>query len=454
MTDSIAIIASIIVTPDSSSIQSIIDERPRLGFVSPSKTGVLTAHGDLTGLTNDDHPQYLLTDGTRTLTGNMNLGGNSISNILSISATSITGSIRSTNGVVSGSSQIDLTQTTNYTTFSQSLAGTDASQSVSITTISQSAWGAFQSASAYSASAATIDNAQTLRLNALETFTSSIGNVNAFTQSVALRLNALETSSASVISRVGSIETFTASVAGTNTFTQSANLRLNALETSSASVISRVGSIESFTSSFSASNFQTDVTQSLRLNALETFTASVAATNTFTASIAGTNVFTQSTNLRLNALETSSASVVSRVGSIESFTSSFSSSNATIENTQNIRLNSIETFTSSVVGTNTFTASVSNSLVLINLKTGSFATTGSNSFIGNQTINGTLNVTNIVVTTITASTEYASGSTRFGSSNANTHEFTGSVDITGSLDITGSTTITGGNFTLVLNATN
>ena len=273
-------------------------------------------------------------------------------------ATSFTGSILSNNGVVSGSSQIDITQTTGYTTFSQSLAGTDQSQSVNILIASQSAFGAFQSASAFSSSAATIDNAQNIRLN--------------------------------------SIETFTASIAGTNTFTQSVNLRLNALETSSASVISRVGSIESFTSSFSSSNFQINVTQSARLNAVETFTASVAATNTFTASIAATN-----------------------------------------------------TFTASIAGTNTFTASVNNSLTALNLstasltsKTGSYATTGSNTFQGNQTINGTLNVTNIVVTTITASTEYASGSTRFGSNNSNTHEFTGSVSITGSLDVIGGVTAT------------
>lgn len=95
-TDQTVIIASIVVTPDSASIQQIVDERPRLGFVSPSRTGVITAHGDLTGLLNDDHPQYLLTDGTRTLTGNMNLGNHNISNINSLVATSITSSLQGT----------------------------------------------------------------------------------------------------------------------------------------------------------------------------------------------------------------------------------------------------------------------------------------------------------------------------------------------------------------------
>ena len=85
--DAISIIASLVVTPDSQSIQTIIDERPRLGFVSPSKTGVITAHGDLSGLLNDDHPQYLLTDGTRMFTS---LSGSQVT------ATSFTGSLSGT----------------------------------------------------------------------------------------------------------------------------------------------------------------------------------------------------------------------------------------------------------------------------------------------------------------------------------------------------------------------
>ena len=78
----------------------------------------------------------------------------------------ITGSIVSTTTpLVSGSSQIDLTQTTGYSTFSSSVnsrvvnfennSGGYATTS-SVNTISASAWGAFQSASIYSASAAAI----------------------------------------------------------------------------------------------------------------------------------------------------------------------------------------------------------------------------------------------------------------------------------------------------------
>lgn len=44
-------------------------------------TNVINDHGALTGLTNDDHPQYLLIDGTRAMSGTLNLGGYRIINL-------------------------------------------------------------------------------------------------------------------------------------------------------------------------------------------------------------------------------------------------------------------------------------------------------------------------------------------------------------------------------------
>ena len=38
-------------------------------------------HGLLTGLLDDDHPQYLLTDGTRALTGDLSVGGKKLTNL-------------------------------------------------------------------------------------------------------------------------------------------------------------------------------------------------------------------------------------------------------------------------------------------------------------------------------------------------------------------------------------
>jgi hypothetical protein len=81
------------------------------------------------------------------------------------------------------------------------------------------------------------------------------------------------------------------------------------------------------------------------------------------------------------------------------------------------------------------------------VKTGSYATTSSNQFNGDQTITGSLTTTNtitaqtLVVQTVTSSIEFVTGSTKNGSILTNTHQFTGSVGVTGSLSINGSPAI-------------
>ncbi|MBA3954431.1 hypothetical protein H0X48_03885, partial [Candidatus Dependentiae bacterium] len=82
-TSNIALIASVIVTNDpvtGIAIASIRQEQPRLTFKASSMSGV-TNHGDLTGLLNDDHPQYLLVTGARSMIGNLDLGANNITNV-------------------------------------------------------------------------------------------------------------------------------------------------------------------------------------------------------------------------------------------------------------------------------------------------------------------------------------------------------------------------------------
>ena len=54
----------------------------------------------------------------------------------------------------------------------------------------------------------------------------------------------------------------------------------------------------------------------------------------------------------------------------------------------------------------------------------------------NFTVRGTLTAQTIVVQTITSSTDYVTGSSRFGSIITNTHQFTGSVSVTGSITVT------------------
>ena len=96
------------------------------------------------------------------------------------------------------------------------------------------------------------------------------------------------------------------------------------------------------------------------------------------------------------------------------------------------------------------TASYANNADLLDgLNSTIFATTGSNTFNGTQTITGsilqsgsftstgTITAQTLVVQTITSSVDFVTGSTRFGTLLANTHQFTGSVGITGSLSVAG-----------------
>jgi hypothetical protein len=86
--------------------------------------------------------------------------------------------------------------------------------------------------------------------------------------------------------------------------------------------------------------------------------------------------------------------------------------------------------TGNVAGTASY---ASNAELLDGLDSTVFATTGSNTFTGIQTVNSNLIVTGsitaqtLVVQTITSSVDFVTGSTRFGSLLTNTHIFSGSV---------------------------
>jgi hypothetical protein len=77
----------------------------------------------------------------------------------------------------------------------------------------------------------------------------------------------------------------------------------------------------------------------------------------------------------------------------------------------------------------------------VSIDTGSFATTASNVFFGNQTVNGDMIVTGKITAQefytelVSSSVLYESGSTKFGDTLDDTHQFTGSLLITGSLII-------------------
>jgi hypothetical protein len=75
--EGVGLIAGIIVQQGSSTL-TYVDLRPKLGAGSSGVVAVVTDHGNLAGLTDDDHQQYLLTSGTRAMGGDLNMGGNAI----------------------------------------------------------------------------------------------------------------------------------------------------------------------------------------------------------------------------------------------------------------------------------------------------------------------------------------------------------------------------------------
>ncbi len=104
-------IAAIIVQQGTSNIIQIIDIRPK--FFGSSGTGVagVSDHGELTGLLDDDHPQYLLVDGTRAMSGTLNMGTNTITNVGTINSVTI-----QTHGARHGANAADPTPTAAPTT--------------------------------------------------------------------------------------------------------------------------------------------------------------------------------------------------------------------------------------------------------------------------------------------------------------------------------------------------
>ena len=149
--------------------------------------------------------------------------------------------------------------------------------------------------------------------------------------------------SSSVNTRVSNLESGAGSL---NAFTASATTRLNSLETTT-------GSLNSYTSS-----------NNTRLGVIETATSSL---NSFTSSINTT------IKNNLNDEDVISGSIQVNIGETTGY-ASFSSSIAITDLSQTNRLNSIEG------------------------KSGSYATTGSNVFIGDQTITGSLFISqNLIV---------------------------------------------------------
>lgn len=87
--DSIAPIAGIIVQEGTTTIVDVLDMRPRLGTSASGASATVIRHGDLFGLLNDDHPQYLRADGSRVMTGGLNMGWYDITSVGAVNGVAV-----------------------------------------------------------------------------------------------------------------------------------------------------------------------------------------------------------------------------------------------------------------------------------------------------------------------------------------------------------------------------
>jgi hypothetical protein len=219
---------------------------------------------------------------------------------------------------------------------------------------------------------------------------------NAYTSSTNNRLNNLETTSASVNISISNLNSTTASqgisITNLNSFSQSAQASINSLNAATSSYAN------------SASVALVDANQQSQINSL------IAATGSYLTASADITA--------LNAFTSSQLTINTAIGASTSSLNTFSSSVLT-------QLSTLENVTSSLIS-----------------KTGSYATTGSNTFIGDQTITGNITAFSASFTYLqtifeSSSIIYSSGSNQFGDELTDIQTLSGSVKVQGSLTVNG-----------------
>jgi uncharacterized coiled-coil protein SlyX len=391
-----------------------------------------------------------------------NLNASSASQQVSIDALNVFTASQSTASIV--------TSINNLNTFSASalvsisnLNSTTASLNTSVTNLNAFTQSANQrigsleaatSSYANSASVAIVDATQNQRLDSLESFTASLDLTYVTQSELAAATGALEVS----INTKLNTSSF-------NAYTQSNDEKVNSL-------ISATGSY-----AISASVAAVDAAQQQSINSINAVTSSfltssadISLLNSFTASQliinSGYNTFTSSANQRLDSLETNSASVNISISSLNTFTASQSTASLVTSITElntfsasakvsisalntnsasvNTSISNLNSFTQSQESVNTILAGEIDSL---QAKTGSYATTGSNNFVGDQIITGNISALSASFTYLqtiyeSSSIIYSSGSNQFGDELSDVQTLSGSVRVQGSLTVNGTPVLT------------
>jgi len=313
-------------------------------------------------------------------------------------------------------------------------------------------------------------NADNLRLNALQSTTASLNTYTASNDSINnaqnVRLNSIENSTASLNSytssnqsnlstiggRVGALETESGSIrTAFNSYTSSTNTDLSVIHSTTASLNSETSSINSklnlleiATSSlntYTASNDSSNTTQNNRLSSLESATSSLYSytssnntiINTLQTATASLNSYTASNNSVISALNTSTASLNSFTSSINTTIKSKLDAEGVVSGSLQITISSTtgySTYSSSVAtfvdaknndlssSIATATSNLSSSIATTDLSQNNrldtiesrYVTTGSNSFVGNQNVTGSLYISQDLIVYGSSSITYVTSS--------------------------------------------
>ena len=260
-------------------------------------------------------------------------------------------------------------------------------------------------------------------------------SMNLFSSSMLSFTASTLVNSASFDTRINNLSSsFEANTASFNAFSASMNANTASMNAFSASVLS-----------FTASTLVNSASFDTRINYVSSsFEAATASLNAFSASVLA---YTASNDITIQALYAETASLEAATASLNLFSASMNTTTASM---------------------NAFSASVLNYTASQNDRNGTYATTGSNTFYGVETVSGsvlvsgsialqgnqnivgnlvvtdTITAQKLVVQTITSSVIYSSGSNIFGDATSDTQTFTGSVNISGSLNLVGNQNINTG----------
>jgi hypothetical protein len=299
-------------------------------------------------------------------------------------------------------------------------------------------------------------NSLTAEVDQLQIWSSSVNQIsdNGIVQGYSTRLHFYGLVSASIVPNVnGAIASINIEQDGTkldsssfNSYTASTNQRVDSLEVWSGSAKISISALNTFTQSVgpiqtgslltTASYSGTTITYTkgnattftnVGIQNTASFNSYTASINAFTASNGNTslNTYTASNDTKWTTLGSLTGSLSSSVNQLNQFTASQNTKNATLapitasllqsQSAYDVKWNTLSAVTSSynlfTASVNSYTASNNTKWNTLGLLTSSFATTGSNSFTGSQTITGSVygNIIALSIASSTASIDLSQG---------------------------------------------